>query len=119
MPDHFRSPQLRLGRAEKHIHDLKREIDAFVKEKPWTHVIEVDSNGLFKEHKIRLTRNLPDDFPLIVADGIYDLRSALAQAGTAAARAGGIANPTCSAFPFGATLKDVLRGAKRRSKHIP
>jgi hypothetical protein len=119
MPDHFRSPHLRIGRAEHHIRDLKREIDGWVNEKPWARTIEVDPNGLFKEYKLKLTRNITDAASVIVADAITSLRSALDQCGAAAARASGISKPKKAYFPFAPDPEGVMNSAKGWSKDVP
>ena len=110
---------MRLKRAQHHIRDLKREIDVFMADEPWTKIVEVDAEGVFKEHKLRFTREFPDDLCLITADALHNLRSALDQCGCAAAQASGVCAPESSAFPFGKTADGVLNCAKGRSKDIP
>src|SRR6202022_4545488 len=90
MVDYFESPKRKLVRAKQDVQDLEREENRFIDEHPWTHVCEIDPDGLFKEFKLRLTRGFTDVFGKITSSAVHNLRDTLDHAGNAAARAAGI-----------------------------
>src|ERR1700693_2496358 len=101
MLDYFDSPKLKLARAKQYVQDLEREENRFIDEHPWTHVVELDPDGLLKEFKLRLTRGFSDVFGSVASSAVHNLRDALDHAGNAAARAAGINTPRRAFFPFG------------------
>jgi hypothetical protein len=120
MPDYFKSPKQKLARANKHIEDLERELDTFFGANPWTHAVEIDANGIFMEHKIKLTREFPDVITDTLFDAVVNLRTALDQVGHSCAWAAGNAVNSGTYFPFGATEADMENTIMRGNcKNIP
>jgi hypothetical protein len=85
MVDFFESPKRTILRAKHHILDLESQIAAFTNEKPWSYLVEDDSDGTHKLHKIRFARRLPDDLPSILFDAVNNLRAVLDQCAYASA----------------------------------
>ena len=122
MNDIFHSSKLRLSRAKDHIIDLEKSIRAFLDTKPYARVIEPDSDGINQLHKIKFTKSLPDEFAIITADAVDNLRSALDHAWHAIAVASSAIKPTGEAyFPFAdnaAKFKKRLIGCKKFPQDI-
>jgi hypothetical protein len=120
MSDLFKSPRRMLGRAKHHIADLEAQINSFIKDKPWTALIETDVDGVGQVFKIRFTERLAEDLPNIVFDCANNLRSALDQMAYAIGiRHTGIPNPKSAKFPFGPTEADMLNDKAGRCKDLP
>lgn len=120
MPDDpFRSPKQKLARAQEHIRDFEAACKIFIEGNPYARSIEVDTDGVTKLHKIKLTQDIPDRLTDLAQDSIEALRHTLDQIGYACALLAGKANPRCAYFPFassGGELAAVIRG---RCKDIP
>jgi hypothetical protein len=66
----------KLARAEKHLADLKTEIDRYAGSKPYT--VRKGVEGEREVHRLHFTRYPTNtDIPLIAADAIYNMRSSL------------------------------------------
>jgi hypothetical protein len=118
--DLFESPRLTIARARHHIDDLNARIDEFVSSKPWSEVIEKDSDGIHDLHKVKFARRLPADLPCIVFDAANNLRAVLDQSGYASAVAAGYLDPKNTQFPFGDNLAGLEYVIKRgRCKDLP
>jgi len=105
---------LTLGRAHHHIRDLKKQIDAFTYEKPWSNVMEDDQETQQQSLKIRFTRRLPSELPCIVFDAASNLRAVLDQCGYASAVASGKSAPKKAYFPFGDDLSGLNNNIEGR-----
>lgn len=85
----FFSAKLRLSRAKEHIIDLDKRIKAFFDTKPYVPTLETDPDGFQELHKVKFTKPFPDDFAIVAADAVDNLRSALDHAWYAIAVASG------------------------------
>jgi hypothetical protein len=120
MTDLFGSPRFMLDRGKHHVEELDARKAAFFSDKPWSRVVEKDSDGVTDLHKIKFDRRVTDGLPGIVFDAANNLRSVLDQLGFAVAVAyTGDANPTSCKFPFGPTEGDMLNNAKGACKNLP
>lgn len=76
MPDAFDSPREVLDRARDHINDLDARIKRFIERKPYTLIVDYDSNTGQDVHKLRFAP-LPGKFAAIAKDAFSNLRDAL------------------------------------------
>ena len=74
-----------LRRAKQQIDDLETQIHTFAKEKPWSHIVEKDADGVANLHKVKFTERLSEDLPHIVFEAANNLRAVLDQLGFAVA----------------------------------
>ncbi|UWZ85336.1 hypothetical protein [Occallatibacter riparius] len=77
MPEIFKEAKLKIQRAEKHINDLNRMIDAFVAGRNHEVFIEHDSDGGDDLLKVKAISSLPDDFAMVLGDAVHNLHTAL------------------------------------------
>jgi hypothetical protein len=71
-------PRLKLRRAEKHLNDVKTTIDTFIKNKPYTFVVEADPEPPNYVIVARVKQPAPDDeLSVIIGDFAHNTRSAL------------------------------------------
>jgi hypothetical protein len=119
MGDPFRSLKRRIVRANEHISAFKAGADAFFDMQPYTRVVERDPETGGEIRKLALTRPLPDHITDLAFEAIEALRSALDQAGYAAAVAGGAVRPKSSYFPIADFPGELDHVIKRRCKDIP
>jgi len=108
-----------LRQANRHIDNLKSQIDAFVDEKPWTHIVEKDVDGITDVHKIKFGERFVDDLPNIIFDAANNLRSVLDQAGYASAVLSGNTVLKATKFPVGPTKEKMLNNATGGCKDLP
>jgi hypothetical protein len=119
MSDPFESSRRKLARAEEHFVELQRKITEFTQVDPYTTVIEPHPEKPDHEvHKVKLTTPLPDSIGDITGDLVYNLRSALDNAGYAVAVASGRSSPKNTAFPFAGSVAQMANSLVR-SKDIP
>jgi hypothetical protein len=120
MADTFHDAKLRLSRAKEHILSLEGKISAFNATKPYTLIIEPDSDGVNQLHKIKFAKPLSDEFAATVADAVDNLRSSLDQAWYAVAIASDAISPTGKAyFPFADSAFDFTKKLEKGCKHFP
>lgn len=67
----------KVQRAHEHISNLDAKIREFMAGEPYTTIRDVDDDGLHEAIKIRLNRDIPEDFPELAGDALNNLRSAL------------------------------------------
>jgi hypothetical protein len=79
MADIFMSAKSVLRRANHHIADLKSEIETFTADKPYSYVIERDSQTGKDAHIVRFSESFSDDLSCILFDAVNNLRSCLDQ----------------------------------------
>ena len=116
--DPFYSAKRRLGRAKKHILDLKEAMSAFMDSHPYTVVVEPDTDGVTKLHKVKLVKPFPEDMSDIACDALDSMRSSLDHAAYGAAVAGGVASPQYAYFPFSNSPEKWADRAKGLCKDI-
>lgn len=117
MDDPFWSASRRLARADKHIADLKREIDAYLRTQPYAPVREIQPDGTHEFHKLRIVRLVPDIITDCAFDAVTNLRASLDNAAYAIALSYAPNLAKNVHFPVADTasqLKGDLRGAKGR-----
>ncbi len=73
----FRGPKLKIERAERHIRDLQRAIDAFNARHPYPYVVQDDAERGSRDITFEVRETIPDELGLIAGDAIHNLRSAL------------------------------------------
>jgi hypothetical protein len=104
--DSFASSRQRVARAQAHIRYLDTLVKAFIRRKPYKHVIQPHPDGIHEIHKLKARRrHLPRSFVDVSTDAIENLRAALDHAAYTIAIAHRITNPKILksiAFPFGA-----------------
>jgi hypothetical protein len=118
MADPFRSSRYSIEHAKRRIDEFKRDIIEFHESKPYMQVAELNAEGTYKSHKIKLKRDIPPHLAGDVSDAANALRSSLDQAGFAVAIAAGKSGNNAH-FPFGPTKVDASSHISGRSKDIP
>ncbi len=119
MSDPFASPKRRIVRARQHIENIKTGVSTFFQSQPYAQVAERNARG-FEEHKIKLTRPIPDELTDLAYEAIEALRSALDQAVHPIAIACGVSRPDLIYFPITdntADFENILNG--RGMKDLP
>jgi hypothetical protein len=119
MIDALASPRGMLRRARQQIGDLDAQIKSFMKEKPWSHVVAKDADGVTDLHKIKFTTRLSEDLPHIVFEAANKMRSALDQLGFTVANLTGKIAPKSCKFPMGPTETEMRNNAKGGCKDLP
>jgi hypothetical protein len=71
------APWLKIERAKHHIHDLNREMDAFLAERPYALVYRDDPDTRHRLVCIKTNKAIPEEFSLMLGDAIHNTRSAL------------------------------------------
>ena len=118
MLDPFASPKRRLARANEKITNIKTEIDAFFDAKPYVQAVERNASG-FDEHKMKLTRDLPDGITDLTYEAIEAIRSSLDQAAYAIAVACNSKRPDLIHFPIADNAADFEKVVRGRIKDFP
>lgn len=118
MIDPFGSPKRRIARARQHIESIRTGINAFFKSQPYAKVAERNARG-FEEHKVKLTRPIPDEITDFSFEAIEALRSALDQAVHPIAVACGVKRPDDISFPVANSAVDFENLLKGRAKDLP
>jgi hypothetical protein len=119
MSDHFESSKVRLTWADNRINDLERCIGNFRAEKPYTPIVENDSDGVHKIHKIKLKREFPTAITQFTVEAVQHLRSSLDHAAYTTAVLSGTLNPRDAYFPFCGKATDIDNILKGRCGDIP
>jgi hypothetical protein len=101
MTDAFHSPRLTLARAHHHINDFKCVVNGLINSKPWSHIVDENSDAAHDFHKIRFDRELPESLPCILFDATNNLRAVLDQAAYIAAVVAKQPSLKSVKFPFG------------------
>src|ERR1700680_383360 len=96
--DLFASPKRRLARAGNHIDNIESSIRAFLETQPYARAVECNAQR-WEEHKLKLTRPIPDDITDFTYEAIEALRSSLDQAIHVVALACGAKNIERLHFP--------------------
>jgi hypothetical protein len=118
MPDPFASPKRRIARARQHTENIKTGVGTFFQSRPYAQVAERNARG-FEEHKIKLTRPIPDEITDLAYEVIEALRSALDQAVHPVAIACGVKRPDLIHFPMADNATDFENVLKGRVKDLP
>jgi hypothetical protein len=114
----FNSPRLTLKRAKHHIRDLKEVIGTFTNERPWSYVIDSESQATNYVHKIKFHTPPPASAASILFDAVSNLRASLDQIGYSTAIASGKVNPKGTNFPFGKNADGVEEVFKKNHAHL-
>lgn len=117
----FESPKRLIRRANSKHAEARRMLLSFFEDKPWADVREPNTDGTLITHKIKFTKEFPEELEHLVFEIAGSLRAALDQAGYAAAVVNGTANPKCAYFPIAADAAkletDVI--GRGRCKDLP
>lgn len=117
MNSSFSDSKLLLTRAKKHLDELKFEELAFSDGKPYTSIIDVESDPLNDVYKLQLTSPIPSTIKAIVADSINNIRASLDHAVCASVKLfGRSANVAC--FPFAESVLGLENTIKGRCKEV-
>ena len=115
----FDSARRKVARAREHIATLEVEVAAFFAAGPYIRVAEPDPRQPPLEvHKLRFTKDLPDQFATMTSDALHNLRDSLDNAGYALAVASGQTSPQNAAFPFAGSLP-AFKNSLGRCKDVP
>lgn|GEM_PF-3620715 len=90
---------LKLGRAQVHIDELREHLDRFMARRPYEIVVHIYPRVAEGSVRVRENANIPDSFSLIIADAIHNLRVTLDLVAYAIASRHG-ANERAIQFPF-------------------
>jgi hypothetical protein len=71
------APELKLKRAEHHINDLSRRMDAFLAERPFKLMLHGRPTAKQVALRSKTEKSIPPEFSLIIGDIAHNLRSAL------------------------------------------
>jgi hypothetical protein len=116
----FSSARRKLARAKEHFQELNRQLADYLEERPYQQIIEPDpANAEQLEHKIKITKPLPDSLGDVVGDVVTNLRAALDHATYALAAEGKTEDPKNAAFPFARTEPEFENSLKGRAKDVP
>lgn len=77
MKDVYERLMLKVERADKHIDDLERQIATFSDAGPYTFSHRDDAQRGERTFYVHFTKQIPDDFSLIIGDALHNMRSAL------------------------------------------
>src|SRR5258708_5919182 len=116
MPDPFDSSRRKIAPANKHLADLKREVRAFLEQKNFYNLF-TEPHPSKPDHivqKLRVAKQIPDDWSEIVGDIVDNLRSALDHAIYSVAVASGRSNPRNAFFPFSGAVTRFEANLKGR-----
>jgi hypothetical protein len=119
MADLFHSPMLTLDRAHHHVRDFNEVVNRFIAEKPWTRLIDKDSNPGCDLHKIKFTQRIPESLVCILFDAANNLRAVLDQVGYASALAADSASLSHIKFPISSCEKEFRNACKGCCKDVP
>jgi hypothetical protein len=67
----------KIKRAKYHICDLESQIQRFLDNEPYGTSVDNDPQTGENVHRVKLSAEIPDDFPLIIGDAVHSLRSSL------------------------------------------
>jgi hypothetical protein len=119
MIDPFKSARRRLARAKEHILDITSRRASFSQGKPFKRVVETNPENGLREHKIRLTSDIPDKITDLTYESVESLRSALDQATYAIANMCNVTRPNRVQFPIADTLWEFENILSSRLKEFP
>jgi hypothetical protein len=118
MTDPFKSPRRRLARAREHILDIKSRQGSFFQTNPFKRVVETNSEGL-REHKIKLTSELPEKITDLAYEAVEALRSTLDQALYPIATACKVTRLNLVSFPIADTPGENEKTLNNQLKGFP
>jgi hypothetical protein len=77
IPARLAGIRLKIERAKEHIRDLENRLLAFRKTDPYGLRSENDPQTGDRSYRVQVRSQIPKDFPLIVGEALYQLRSSL------------------------------------------
>lgn len=109
--------RLKIQRANHHVHDIEREILAFVSSEPYLVIGEIESKTGDEVYRAKIRKEIPSMWGVIIGDAIHNMRAALDIVATAIVVANS-GNGDNVYFPFGNTpqhfetqLAEKVKGA--------
>jgi len=118
MQNKFHSSRSRIRWAEENIAEFKRQSSAFFARVPYARVVELDDDGIYELHKIRVTEKLPDSLDRHSVQTLEHLRSALDMAAYAVGLGAGVATDAIH-FPFCRGATDIKGRLNSACKDFP
>jgi len=77
MSDPLGSAWLKLDRADKHLNELLRKVDAFAERQPYTSERHLDRNRGLHIYRVNLPRKPPRTWGPVIGDAVHNMRSSL------------------------------------------
>jgi hypothetical protein len=102
----------KIERAEEHVNNLKREIDAFLKCEPYTAIAENEEKTGDRVFRVHVNNQMPIRFGLIAGDSIHNLRAALDYLMWQLVEANGQTPNTSTEFLIGSDANDFTTRCK-------
>lgn len=116
--DPLRNPKLKLERARTHIRDLDGLIRSFRESRPYRMTEESHPDGVNKNIKVKLVREIPSEIALTAADAVHNLRVSLDQLTCRLAEANGASSTSDTYFPFGKNAQIFETEVRRKTKKL-
>jgi hypothetical protein len=111
--DRFFNSKLKIERSKRHIRELSNEVVDYLKTKPFRVVVEKDTYSSNHLWTLRVRREVPCHFAVIIGDAIHNLRASLdLLASDLVSIAGGNINNV--SFPFGDSPEGFEEMVKKR-----
>ena len=104
----FEGARQRINRANQHIHDLKALLESYCKRDFCRIGVDTDSKQGVCVVKLERTRELPGEIPLILADAIHNLRTALDFLACDIVRSGGKQPTRYTRFVFDSSREKLI-----------
>jgi hypothetical protein len=76
-PSRFLGSKLKIGRAKSHIQNLQTAIEAFNASHPYQLTHEIDPNTGENVYRIRVDKDIPDNWSALIGDAVHNLRTVL------------------------------------------
>lgn len=115
----FEAPRLKIGRAVRHLQELRDEVSAYFAEKPCAVVVapffDMDPSH-FHAWIARIRRPVPAQFSAIIGDVVHNLRTALDLLACDLVRVSG-KSAKAVYFPFCATAAELPQAIRNRNLH--
>jgi hypothetical protein len=112
--DPFDSAEFTLRRALHHAENFDRLATEFMKSEPYASTVGFNAETGFREVRIKVVRNFPEDLRGAAADAVKNIRDALDQAMSAATFIVTGKRPRRTHFPFGESEDDLENSLSRR-----
>lgn len=111
LPESFTGAYLKIGRAEKHILELRTLIEEFEVENDGAFSVTKNGDGQFVLD-FKALGELGEQVPVVLGDAIHNLRCALDHIWTALDRAATGKSATFASFPFDKTRQNLVARIK-------
>jgi hypothetical protein len=116
--DAIETLKLKIERANLHIHELEREIEAYRQTKPYSLKPDTDPSTGNEIIHLDLPEIIPPNLSVITGDVLHNLRSALDQLACRLAELSGVSNTKGVYFPFGRSSEEFETSAKEKIRKL-